>query len=653
MALLSARFDHVVLPSEPRGRLLMAAGCEGRLTVIEERLSDVLGEFARTMVTDFPIQAILDRLVERIVDVLPITAAGVTLISPGVHPRYVAASNDSALRFEELQTELGEGPCLLAYHSDVAVEVPDLRGEERFPTFTPRALAAGMSAVFTFPLRHGDRRLGALDLYRDTPGELSAEAMAAAQTLADVAAAYLLNAQARASLQDSSDRSREASLHDPLTGLANRVLLWELLEHALLRARRSGRTLAVIFVDLDRFKTVNDTYGHRIGDELLVAVAQRLTGLLRPGDPVARLSGDEFVVLCEDLATRDQATAVGARLDVGLARPFVLSTVTVEVGASIGIAFADRDDPSAEELLHDADTAMYRTKHRGRAGLHVLDLGAEDGVDHQGRLIRDLPGVLERSELHLEYQPIVDTADRHIGGVEALLRWDHPSHGKVAPSTLIPLAEQSGLIPAIGYWVLEQACEDRDRWVQPGQRDDLGMSVNVSAHQLMTAGFAAGVAATLERTGTDPQLVTLELTESVFVRDAERALLVLKDLKDLGVLLALDDFGTGYSSLSYLKGFPVDIVKIDQAFVADIATDPASRIIVAAVVALAHDLGMSVVAEGVETAEQYRDIAALGCDACQGYYFARPMTADKLDALVNHDDGITYIRLPVPAEALA
>lgn len=206
--------------------------------MIEQRLSDVLGEFARTMVTDFPIQAILDRLVERIVDVLPVSAAGVTLISPGIHPRFVAASGDSALRFEVLQTELGEGPCLLAYHSDVAVEVPDLRIEDRFPQFAPQALAAGLAAVFTFPLGHGDRRLGALDLYRDTPGELSAEAMAAAQTLADVTASYLLNAQARASLQDSSDRSREAALHDPLTGLANRVLLWELLEHALRKARR-------------------------------------------------------------------------------------------------------------------------------------------------------------------------------------------------------------------------------------------------------------------------------------------------------------------------------------------------------------------------------------------------------------------------------
>ena len=250
----------------------------------ERELSSVLSEFARTMVTDFPIEAILDRLVERIVDILAISAAGVTLIEPDTVPRYVAASNKSALRYEKLQTELGEGPCLLAYNSGETVEVPDLRTETRFPEFTPRALAAGMMAVFTFPLYHGDSRLGALDLYRDTPGALTREAITIAQTLADVVAAYVLNAKARENLQDSSDRSRQASLHDALTGLPNRVLLLERMEHAFLRNRRTNRAAAVFFIDLDLFKAVNDTHGHGIGDELLIAVARRLAGLLRPAD---------------------------------------------------------------------------------------------------------------------------------------------------------------------------------------------------------------------------------------------------------------------------------------------------------------------------------------------------------------------------------
>jgi GAF domain-containing protein len=230
----------------------------------------------------------------------------VTLISPGLKPRYVAASDAAALRHEKLQTELGEGPCLAAYHSGEAIAVPDLRREVRFPKFSPQALKGGLAAVFTFPLCHEDLRLGALDLYRDTPGALTPQSMTTAQTLADVAAAYLINAQARSDLQDSSDQSREAALHDPLTGLPNRVLMLEFLEHAFRCSRRSGNTSAVFFIDLDHFKQVNDTYGHQAGDTLLVAVAERLTGVLRPGDSLSRLSGDEFVVLCENLASPSQ-----------------------------------------------------------------------------------------------------------------------------------------------------------------------------------------------------------------------------------------------------------------------------------------------------------------------------------------------------------
>ena len=286
-----------------------------------EELADVLSEFARTMVTDFPIQGILDHLVKRIVDIMPITAAGVTLISFGLEPRYVAASNASALRYEKLQSKLGEGPCLAAYHTGEAISIADLGSEDRFPQFTPRALKAGLTAVFTFPLRHGDLQLGALDLYRDTAGALTPASMIAAQTLADVAAAYLINAQARADLMDSSEQSHEAAMHDSLTGLPNRALILQLIEHAFRANRRSKKISAVLFVDLDHFKEVNDTHGHQVGDELLVAVAERLRRLLRPGDTVARLSGDEFVILCEDIATTDSIDSLLIRLDAELSRP--------------------------------------------------------------------------------------------------------------------------------------------------------------------------------------------------------------------------------------------------------------------------------------------------------------------------------------------
>jgi diguanylate cyclase (GGDEF)-like protein len=421
------------------------------------------------------------------------------------------------LRFEQLQTDLGEGPCVAAYHTGVAISVPDLRREERFPRFSPRALEAGLAAVFTFPLHHGDSQQGALDLYRDTPGALSADAMTDAQTLADVAAAYLLNAQARADLQDSSDRAREAALHDALTGLPNRVLMLERLEHAFLRGRRSTKTSAVFFVDLDRFKAVNDSYGHHVGDELLVAVAERLTGVLRPGDTLARLSGDEFVILCEDLDGPSQADAIVGRVDAVLALPFALSGAEVRMTASIGIAFTGRGNDAPEQLLRDADLAMYRTK-RQRGSRQVIDLRELHLAEDQADLERALPGAL-------------------------------------SPSVLVPLAERSGEIVEIGRWVLQQARSDQRRW-QGDRAVDLGVSVNVSAHQFMSAGLADTVAAVLDAASTDPPLLTLEVSESVFARDGDRALVVLNDLKGLGVTFALDDFGTGDSSLSHLMRLP-------------------------------------------------------------------------------------------------
>jgi diguanylate cyclase (GGDEF)-like protein len=598
-----------------------------------EDLSAVLSEFARTMLTDFPIQRILDHLVKRIVDIMPITGAGVTLIGADLHPRYVTASDDSALLFERLQSELGEGPCLAVYESGGAIEVSDLSTETRFPRFSPRAFDAGLAAVFTFPLHHGDLRLGALDLYRDIPGPLSADAMTAAQTLADVAAAYLINAQGRADLQASSDQSREAALHDALTGLPNRVLMLELVEQASRRRRRSGTLSVVFFLDLDRFKAVNDTYGHQVGDKLLVAVTRRLTGVLRPGDSLARVAGDEFVALCEDLADPSEAHAIAARFDAALAVPFVVSNITIDISASIGLAFTGRGEDGPEQLLHEADLAMYRAKRRRGGGPRVLDLGALLDGEDEAELERTLPGAAGRGELQLAYQPIVAAVDGQLTGVEALLRWRHPTRGVVAPTVLIPLAEQSGQIIEIGRWVLERACSDRRRWHSEHAKD-LAVSVNVSAHQLMSAAFTDTVAGVLDSAAIEPRLLTLEVTESVFVHDGERALHVLNDLKDIGVSLALDDFGTGYSSLGYLRRFPVDTVKVDREFVANLEHDPASQIIVTAVIQLAHGLGMTVVSEGVETAAQHRALTDLGCDSCQGFHFARPMSASNLATLL-------------------
>ncbi|MDQ6697484.1 MAG: EAL domain-containing protein [Actinomycetota bacterium] len=597
----------------------------------QEHLSDVLSEFARTLVTDFPIQGILDHLVGRIVDVMPITAAGVTLISPETEPRYIAASNDAALRYERLQTELGEGPCLVAYESGEAVTVADLREETRFPRFAPRALAEGLVAVFTFPLRHGDEQLGALDLYRDSPGRLDAKAMAAAQTLADVAAAYLINAQARADLRDSSDRYQQSSLHDPLTGLANRVLLRERLDHAILRSQRSHLAVAILFADLDHFKQVNDDHGHRVGDELLVALARRLERLVRAGDTLARWAGDEFIILCEEINDVAHVQSLAHRVQTALNEPFLLSSVELHLTASVGVAFAGQGEDVPEQVLQDADAAMYQAKRRGGGRHHIMDLSEQELGINRADLGRDLRGAVGRGELRNAYQPIVRTSDRRVTGVEALLRWRHPERGVVSPDVLVPVAEQSGLIDEIGRWVLEQACRDRHRWERMRGDDELQISVNVSANQLMGPDFSTTVASVLADTDTEPRALTLEITESVFIEDSGRALVVLQDLKKLGVTLALDDFGTGFSSLNYLQHFPVDIVKIDRSFVENLGRNTTTSAIVRAVVDLGHALGMTMVAEGVETADQYREVRAVGCESCQGYYFARPMSADDLD----------------------
>lgn len=619
--------------------------------VSDRRLSDLLGEFARTLMTDYPIQSILDHLVLRIVEVLPIGSASVTLISDRDETRHVAASDESALRFVELQTETGQGPCIAAFRTGENVAIADLRQDTRFPDFSKRAIEEGLAAVFSFPLRDYDHKLGALDLYRTTTGTMDAEAMAAAQTLADVTTAYLLNAQARADLEESSERDRHRSLHDPLTGLPNRTLLVERLDHAMLRCRRSKRMLAVFYTDLDGFKSINDTYGHQVGDELLVAVAERLTNLLRPGDTVARLSGDEFVILCEDLDEAQQAEPLAERIGAAMSEPFVVSGSQLHVSASVGIAFAGLADNIPHSVLDQADAAMYEAKRQGGGRHAIIDLRDHRVVSHRARLNQDLRGAVKRGEIEVHYQPIVATESGHVTGAEALLRWQHPAFGMVQPDVMIPLAEQSGLIGDIGRWTMEQACLDHKRWLGQGSHGDLGISVNISTHQLMAPGFAKSVSTVLADTETEPDQMTLEVTESVLVSDRERALTALVALKNIGVVLALDDFGTGQSSLSHLKHFPMDTVKIDRGFIGDLETSFASRLIVRAVVGLAHGLNMAVVAEGVETTGQRTRVAEMGCDFSQGYLFARPRSAEDLSTLLE-DRQTLPLRRPAPVISL-
>ncbi len=604
--------------------------------VQESTLAEALAEFARTMVTDFPIQSILDRLVERIVDILPITGAGVTLIDPGLSPRYLAASNASALRYEQLQAAVGQGPCVAAYLSGEAVALPDLAASHDFPQFVPAAVAAGLAAVFTFPLRHGSGRLGALDLYRDTTGDLDLADMEAAQTLADVAAAYLINAEAREEARHNSDIFRNGALHDTLTGLPNRLLFQERLDHAAQRAHRSHTNSAVLFVDLDDFKQVNDTYGHHVGDQLLVAVAQRLTGLVRPGDTLARLSGDEFVFLCEDLYSAKDVEALALRITQGVAHPFALKEVTLDITASVGVAFAGPGDEISSRLVVDADIAMYQAKRRrGTAPKDsVIDLRAEGASDSFRDLERDLRSALVLNELDVAYQPIVRNHDGVVVGVEALVRWTHPTRGLVSPLLLIGTAEETGLIHELGGWVLERSCRDRARWLAAFPDTPLDVAVNVSPRQLVGADLSSTVGALLEQTGMDPAALVLEITESSMIMDSERALAIMVDLKSLGARLALDDFGTGFSSLSHLQRLPIDVLKIDQSFIADIGYGTTGGAIVAAVTDLAHVFGLGVTAEGIETKAQAQVVRDLGCEFGQGFFYSPPIPARAIESML-------------------
>jgi diguanylate cyclase (GGDEF)-like protein len=555
----------------------------------------------------------------------------VTLIQVGEPPQYIAASDPSARRFEQLQSEFGEGPCLLAYQSGRSVSVPDLSVETRFPNFCTSAREAGLAAVFTFPLRHGrGRALGALDVYRDAAGPMSEHAMDVAQTLADVVAAYLLNAKSREETERAAASSLHSSLHDALTALPNRVLLQERLQHAALRARRSHAAAAVLFIDLDRFKDVNDNHGHHVGDQLLVAVAKRLSGLVRPGDTLSRVSGDEFVFLCEDLSCENDAQLIAARITEAFAEPFLVGPLRLVATASVGIAYAGPGEEISDQLTIDADTAMYRAKHSGGHGHQAIDLREALHSTQRNNLEIDLRAAMADGSLAIAYQPIVRSADGLVTGVEALLRWTHPDQGSISPLLAIGIAEQSELINDIGQWVLEQSSSDRARWLRDFPQRPLDLSVNVSGRQLLSNGFRGIVDNTLSATGTNPTTLILELTENVFIEDNERAMTILTDLKALGVRLALDDFGTGFSSLSYLRRLPVDIVKIDRLFVSDIAERPQDGAIVKAVTDLSHALGLTVIAEGIETKAQRDRISQLGCDSSQGYYYAKPMSASAL-----------------------
>ena len=420
------------------------------------------------------------------------------------------------------------------------------------------------------------------------------------------------------------------ALHDGLTGLPNRTLFLDRLGQALRRARRRDRGVAVVFLDLDRFKLVNDSLGHKAGDRLLVDVAMRLSSALRPSDTLARFGGDELTLLCEDIGDVEHARAIAQRLLDTFAEPFLVQDGEAFLQASVGIALSRDGFEAPEDLIRDADAAMYRAKARGQ-GVELFDEAMRQDVRDRLALEAALRRGIGRGELRLHCQPLVSLADARIEGFEALVRWEHPERGLVPPGSFIPLAEETGLIVPIGAWVLNEACATLRRIIDETGMASLQVSVNVSPRQLQQPDFVAQVRAALEDNGLEPSCLVVEITESAIMEAGAAA--ILRALKDIGVRLAMDDFGTGYSSLAHLRRFPLDVIKVDRSFVAALGDGQGSSI-AGAIVSLAHALGLRTVAEGIEDDEQRRAVLALGCDVGQGFHFARPMPADDLTRLL-------------------
>ena len=535
------------------------------------------------------------------------------------------------------------GSCGTAAFRRESVVVRDALVDPRFDAYRSLMDDNGLRSCWSTPiLASSDGRvLGTFAVYWSEP---------CAPTDADRAVVdNLVHLGAIAIERKASEQQLEFQAHhDPLTGLPNRALFLEFLTLALARARRKRNATAVLFLDLDEFKNYNDSLGHDHGDELLVAVGQRLRGVLRPGDTLARFGGDEFTVLCEDLGGPDakqHAIEVAERLLEALRLPFLPDGEERFLSASVGIALAAGSRELPEDLLRDADAAMYRAKERGKARWELFDermrARARERLETESALHR----ALERNEFRIFYQPIVSLNEARYVGVEALIRWQHPERGLVAPHDFVTLAEETGLIVPLGAWVLSDVCRQYGEWRKDARVDpNLVVAVNLSAKQISHPGIVETVEATLARSSLPPTNLCLEITESVLLDDTGPALKTLRELKELGVRLSMDDFGTGYSSLGYLKRFPIDSVKVDRSFVDGLGSDAEDSAIVAGVVSLGRALGLTVVGEGVETESQLAALVELGCDQAQGFFFSPPRPADDIVALLA--GGGPMLRLP-------
>jgi diguanylate cyclase (GGDEF)-like protein/PAS domain S-box-containing protein len=506
-----------------------------------------------------------------------------------------------------------------------SILVPDLLTEERF-TPNPLMLELGIRSMVATRIEPRTGGTGVLSASSTRLADFAAEDLIFMEAMANVLASAI---DAKSALDDL----RHNALHDALTGLPNRVLVLDRLGVALEQATARGSQVAVLACDLDRFKVVNDGLGHGAGDEVLQIVAERLRLQVRPGDTVGRFGGDEFIVVCPDIGDVDAVVAIAERLGRALSQPMPLLATELVVTASIGIAFGDGVGPAAAaELLRDADAAMYRAKDRGRARYELFDNAMRTRASTRLRVESELRQGIERGELVLHYQPVIELAGDTVVGVEALVRWNHATRGLLEPADFLPVARECGLLPDLGAWVLATAARQAAAWERAHPERPWWVAVNLAPRQLVDPQLLRRVDAAIAGADVDPARLRVELTEEALIEDAGHAADVLGALRARGIGISVDDFGTGYSSLAYLKRLPVDAVKLDRGFVAGVGEDGDDMVIAAAVIVMAQALGLHVVAEGVETEQQLHVLRAMGCDQAQGYFFARPLPVAELEA---------------------
>ncbi len=608
------------------------------LTVLREReeLLARLSRIQKSIASRIALEEVLDTIVAGAAELLQDEVVGLRLVKQDDPSGWemVASRGVSDEMIEQTREGLvGEGCGGRAIAEGKLIVIEDYTEDSRtLPAFVDDGVRAAMAA----PVRERGEVVGSLVVATHATGRQYSQAER------EILLAFAEHASLALNDARTVDDAIHQAFHDSLTGLPNRSLLLDRLQQALARSQRSGTHVGLMFCDLDDFKTINDSLGHAAGDELLVAVAQRFAGCIRPGDTAARFGGDEFVLLFEEL-DHAQVTEPARRILEALGRPFKVRGRDVVVGVSIGIA-AGSD--SAEDMLRNADLALYRAKDAGKGRFEVFEPRMHTAMVERLELEGELRLALRRNELRLDYQPIVRLVDGRIEGVEALVRWQHPERGLLQPDDFIPIAEDSRLVVPLGRWVLEEACRQAMLWeaALPSDRAP-AVSVNLSGVELAAADTPAFVASILRQTGLAPEKLMLELTETALVKDTDLAIERLSELKALGVRLAVDDFGTGYASLQHLRGFPVDVIKIAKPFVDDVAGGAEESALARAIIDLGTSFSLGVIAEGIETTAQRERLIALGCDLGQGFLYARPARASEVTpSLLGERDNVLPIR---------